>query len=62
MTLPLFETPWILQRMESLTPMWNVGSTPGTESVARAVVFLVSEDCTWITGTTLPIDGGLTAM
>ncbi|MEU7915081.1 SDR family NAD(P)-dependent oxidoreductase [Microbispora bryophytorum] len=36
--------------------------TAGTGwDVARAVVFLLSEDARWITGVTIPVDAGLTA-
>jgi NAD(P)-dependent dehydrogenase (short-subunit alcohol dehydrogenase family) len=36
--------------------------TEGTGwDVGRAVVYLVSDDARWITGTILPVDGGLTA-
>lgn len=30
------------------------------DDVARAIVFLASEDASWITGTLLPVDGGIT--
>jgi NAD(P)-dependent dehydrogenase (short-subunit alcohol dehydrogenase family) len=32
------------------------------EDIAKAVVFLASEDNTWITGIGLPVDGGYSAM
>lgn len=46
------------QRMDSFNPM------PGMvepEDVAAAVAFLASDDARWITGVTIPIDGGYTA-
>ena len=46
------------QRMESFNPM------PGMvepEDVASVVAFLASDDARWITGVTIPIDGGYTA-
>jgi NAD(P)-dependent dehydrogenase (short-subunit alcohol dehydrogenase family) len=33
-----------------------------SEEVARAVLFLASDDCSFVNGTTLVIDGGYTAM
>ncbi len=38
---------------------WGTLGQP--EDVARAAVFLASEDAQWITGTSLVIDGGYTA-
>jgi NAD(P)-dependent dehydrogenase (short-subunit alcohol dehydrogenase family) len=46
------------QRMEAFNPM------PGMvepEDVASVVAFLASDDARWITGVTIPIDGGYTA-
>ena len=47
---------------------WYVGrrkiplARPGEpREVARVAVFLASEDCSYITGTTIVVDGGLTA-
>jgi len=39
-----------------LTPLGRLGEP---EDIARAVVFLASEEASWITGATLPVDGGL---
>ncbi|MBH5132974.1 SDR family oxidoreductase, partial [Streptomyces sp. HB-N217] len=42
-----------------LYPLGRVGEP---EDVAAAVAFLASHDASWITGTTLAVDGGLTAV
>src|SRR4029450_2958894 len=43
-------------RMEPLSPLGRVGEP---EDVAGAVAFLASADAAWITGHTLPVEGGL---
>jgi meso-butanediol dehydrogenase / (S,S)-butanediol dehydrogenase / diacetyl reductase len=43
-------------RMRHLYPLGRVGEP---EDVAAAVAFLASSDAAWITGHTLPVDGGL---
>jgi meso-butanediol dehydrogenase / (S,S)-butanediol dehydrogenase / diacetyl reductase len=43
-------------RMRHLYPLGRVGEP---EDVAAAVAFLASTDAAWITGQTLPVDGGL---
>jgi NAD(P)-dependent dehydrogenase (short-subunit alcohol dehydrogenase family) len=45
------------QRMETQNP---IQGTPTPADVAAAVAFLSSSDAAWITGHTLPIDGGAT--
>ena len=55
---------------ETLPPAWKASlmeATPmkrcaSAEEVARAAVFLVSDDASFITGTQLIVDGGLTAV
>ncbi|MEW2168200.1 SDR family NAD(P)-dependent oxidoreductase [Streptomyces sp. NPDC007084] len=42
-----------------LYPLGRVGEP---EDIASAVAFLASADASWITGTTLPVDGGLLAV
>jgi NAD(P)-dependent dehydrogenase (short-subunit alcohol dehydrogenase family) len=52
------DQPRELERMTALYPLGRVG-TP--DDVAAAVAFLASDDAAWVTGVTLPIDGGLLA-
>jgi NAD(P)-dependent dehydrogenase (short-subunit alcohol dehydrogenase family) len=39
-----------------------IGRVGEVEDIARAVLFLASDDAAFITGTTLMVDGGNTAM
>ncbi|MER6166921.1 SDR family NAD(P)-dependent oxidoreductase [Streptomyces violaceorubidus] len=48
-----------LAAVQGLYPLGRVGEP---EDVAAAVAFLASYDAAWITGTTLVVDGGLTAV
>ena len=48
----------MLHRMESFNPMPGIVQP---EDVAALVAFLASEDARWITGVTIPIDGGYCA-
>ncbi|MFK0150866.1 SDR family NAD(P)-dependent oxidoreductase [Streptomyces sp. NPDC090499] len=48
-----------LDAVRSLYPLGRVGEP---EDIAAAVAFLASRDAAWITGTTLSVDGGLTAV
>ncbi|MFE9020798.1 SDR family NAD(P)-dependent oxidoreductase [Streptomyces sp. NPDC007808] len=48
-----------LDEIRTLYPLGRVGEP---EDVAAAVAFLASRDAAWITGTTLTVDGGLTAV
>jgi meso-butanediol dehydrogenase/(S,S)-butanediol dehydrogenase/diacetyl reductase len=42
-----------------LLPLYPLGRVGEPEDVAAAVAFLASTDAAWITGHTLPVDGGL---
>ncbi|GGI96585.1 SDR family NAD(P)-dependent oxidoreductase [Streptomyces brasiliensis] len=48
-----------LDAVRALYPLGRVGEP---EDIAAAVAFLASRDAAWITGTTLCVDGGLTAV
>ncbi|GAA2306531.1 SDR family oxidoreductase [Streptomyces kunmingensis] len=45
--------------MRELYPLGRVGEP---EDIAAAVAFLASSDAAWVTGVTLPVDGGITAV
>ncbi|MFD0022233.1 SDR family NAD(P)-dependent oxidoreductase [Streptomyces sp. NPDC058382] len=48
-----------LSRVSGLYPLGRVGEP---DDIAAAVAFLASRDAAWVTGTTLCVDGGLTAV
>lgn len=48
--------PGFLERVGSYYPLGRVGQP---EEVAEAIAFLASDRASWITGVTLPVDGGL---
>jgi NAD(P)-dependent dehydrogenase (short-subunit alcohol dehydrogenase family) len=54
----IFQDPEIEKRVTALHPLGRVGRP---EEVANAVVWLCSEEASFITGHALPIDGGLVA-
>jgi meso-butanediol dehydrogenase / (S,S)-butanediol dehydrogenase / diacetyl reductase len=47
---------------DRLQRLYALGRVGEPEDVAGAVAFLASSDATWITGHTLPVDGGLLAV
>ena len=49
------------EELERLRPMYPLGRVGTPDDIAAAVAFLASDDAAWITGITLPIDGGLLA-
>ncbi|MFJ5262278.1 SDR family NAD(P)-dependent oxidoreductase [Streptomyces sp. NPDC088387] len=58
-TPPWEERAGALDALRGLYPLGRVGEP---EDIAAAVAFLASRDAAWITGTTLVVDGGLTAV
>jgi NAD(P)-dependent dehydrogenase (short-subunit alcohol dehydrogenase family) len=48
--------PGTLERFKAMYPLGRVGES---EDVAAAVAFLASDDAAWITGHTLPVEGGV---
>jgi NAD(P)-dependent dehydrogenase (short-subunit alcohol dehydrogenase family) len=47
--------------MEELAAWYPLGRVGHPDDIANAALFLVSDAAAWITGVTLPVDGGLTA-
>ena len=47
------------QRMTNLAKAVPVGRTGHPDEIAKAVLFLASDDSSYITGTELFVDGGL---
>jgi meso-butanediol dehydrogenase / (S,S)-butanediol dehydrogenase / diacetyl reductase len=50
------DQPGALDRLAQLYPLGRVGEP---EDIAAAVAFLASDDAAWITGTILPVEGGI---
>jgi NAD(P)-dependent dehydrogenase (short-subunit alcohol dehydrogenase family) len=59
MLAPAFELPGFRDQLEKQTPLGRVSSP---EEIARPIRFLLSDEASFITGTTLTIDGGLTSV
>ena len=45
--------------LDELEPMYPLGRIGEPEDIAAAVAFLGSDDAAWITGHTLPVEGGV---
>jgi NAD(P)-dependent dehydrogenase (short-subunit alcohol dehydrogenase family) len=50
--------PQVFEKLAAWYPLGRVGEP---EDVANAALFLCSDEAAWITGVTLPVDGGLLA-
>lgn len=48
--------------LDAIRPLYPLGRVGEPEDIAAAVAFLASRDAAWITGATLAVDGGLTAV
>jgi NAD(P)-dependent dehydrogenase (short-subunit alcohol dehydrogenase family) len=48
--------------LDALSGLYPLGRVGEPEDIAAAVAFLASRDASWITGTTLTVDGGVTAV
>ena len=59
MLAPAFELPGFREQLEEKTPLQRV-STP--DEIARPIRFLLSDEASFITGTHLTVDGGLTSV
>jgi NAD(P)-dependent dehydrogenase (short-subunit alcohol dehydrogenase family) len=46
-------------QLNRLAPIYPLGRVGEPEDIAAAVAFLASPDAAWITGITLPVDGGI---
>ena len=58
LTAPLWDDP---DRLENTTARHPIGRLGQPEEIANAILFLVSEEASFITGIALPVDGGYTA-
>ena len=58
LTAPLWDDP---DRLESTTARHPIGRLGQPDDIANAILFLVSEEASFITGIALPVDGGYTA-
>lgn len=58
-TESLFSTPDMIRQLDAQYPLGRHGQV---NDVARAIGWLLSDAAMWITGQTLPVDGGFTAV
>lgn len=56
LTAGIFADPERKAKIEAMHPLGRMGEP---EDVAKAILFLLSDDSSWITGVMLPVDGGL---
>ncbi len=58
LTLKRFSDPAVRKALLDRTPMGRLGTA---EDIANGVLFLASDESSWVTGSELVIDGGMTA-
>lgn len=62
---PVYGTFLSVEQVKEVLPTFNsfhpLGRNGQPRDVAEAILFLASEQASWITGTVLPVDGGVTA-
>lgn len=62
---PVYETFMSKDQVKQVLPTFNsfhpIGRNGQPMDVASAILFLASEEASWITGVVLPVDGGVTA-
>ncbi len=58
LTARRFNDPGVRQQLLDRTPMGRLGTA---EDIANGVLFLASDESSWVTGSELVIDGGMTA-
>jgi NAD(P)-dependent dehydrogenase (short-subunit alcohol dehydrogenase family) len=58
LTRALFDDPERLAKLTALHPLGRLGEP---DDIAHAVVFLASDESSWITGQAIAVDGGFTA-
>jgi meso-butanediol dehydrogenase/(S,S)-butanediol dehydrogenase/diacetyl reductase len=58
LTRGIFADPQRKARIEAMHPLGRMGEP---EDIARAALFLLSDEASWITGIALPVDGGFAA-
>jgi NAD(P)-dependent dehydrogenase (short-subunit alcohol dehydrogenase family) len=58
LTQQRFSDPTVRQQLVDRTPMGRLGTA---QDIANGVLFLASDESSWVTGSELVIDGGMTA-
>jgi NAD(P)-dependent dehydrogenase (short-subunit alcohol dehydrogenase family) len=62
---PVYSTFMSPDQVAQVLPTFNqfhpLGRNGQSRDVADAILFLASDEASWITGTVLPVDGGVTA-
>ncbi|NNM48138.1 SDR family oxidoreductase [Knoellia sp. DB2414S] len=52
---------WDTQHPDALVPLYPMGRLGEPDDIAAAVAFLASDDAAWVSGVTLPVEGGILA-